>query len=422
VPDRRLQPSRPTSSVRRSRTNARLPARPANNDSAFHGDILHISKLWCQLSFDPAAAADPRRLISDTSTRLLEPRQHGRQARLCVNRHPIVACGAVDRHVPLPDIFEYVSPWALARVAPPAAAPGPGAQQGPSGNLEVRGLLMDNRIAADSIGHNHLAVSGTHAAVDPLGGSHRAIHNRGKKRMRREQPVLPDHSHPPKQTAAVVDQAKAVNAQSAAAAGQVELLRAQTESLWRQSDAAEAALNASIRPLITSVPRPTIMRIPIEQTDVWRMVPSQVRQVPPATEIDASEIREAKIDDRPTLLVPVRNVGSGVARLVRAALSTERLVTPSIYVQTKTPPSVIGVDEVANIVFSTGEEHEPMPGWLEILLGGDEPLLVEVRYTDVAGRQETATTIVLKRNYRGQFRTERVSLLVEPHLTTLPLR
>jgi hypothetical protein len=75
------------------------------------------------------------------------------------------------------------------------------------------------------------------------------------------------------QPEAMTAQAEAVGRQSEATTRQVELLKEQAAASGRQSDAAEAALNASIQPLITSVPRPTMTRIRVPMGLLGRSVP-----------------------------------------------------------------------------------------------------------------------------------------------------
>jgi hypothetical protein len=79
------------------------------------------------------------------------------------------------------------------------------------------------------------------------------------------------------------------------------------------------------------------------------------------------------------------------------------------------PPSVAATDQVVQIDFSS--ESEPYPGWTETLIMSSEPLLVEVAYSDVAGRQESTTHIVIEKNPSGRYRATRVDLDATPRFT-----
>jgi len=57
--------------------------------------------------------------------------------------------------------------------------------------------------------------------------------------------------------------------------------------------------------------------------------------------------------------------------------------------------SAIAPSQIVTVVF---EHQEPEPGWLEELLTSkNEALIIEVTYTDISGRQETATRLDLNR-------------------------
>jgi hypothetical protein len=157
-------------------------------------------------------------------------------------------------------------------------------------------------------------------------------------------------------------------------------------------------------------------------TDVWRMVPSRQRPLQPSAEMDVSEIVAGGFDDGYRLIVPVRNVGAGVARLVRAAASYERQLTPQIHIHLVDPPSVVAPGETVRLLFRSGEEFEPVSVWLDILLRADEPLLVEIAYLDVVERQQSATLIVIRRNEKGRYVVRDVRLLAGRNVTLLPFR
>ena len=89
------------------------------------------------------------------------------------------------------------------------------------------------------------------------------------------------------------------------------LLRSQADATHRQSVAAEAALNASARPLLIDIPRHTMKTIQVqEKAGIKR-----------PEEVDLSVIRSETSERAHTgrMTVPVRNVGAGAGLGLAAA-------------------------------------------------------------------------------------------------------
>ena len=219
-----------------------------------------------------------------------------------------------------------------------------------------------------------------------------------------------------KQTQAVVDQADAVKAQTDATAQQVELLRQQTEAAARQSTAAEAALNASVQPLLVDVPYGTILRVAPSRRRT--MTAAQGGTAAQSSESDASAIYWNVSEHRTMLSFRVQNVGQGAARLQRYVLTYVRDFTSPVSVRVERS-RVVAPGQLTLLTFSSDDEPSDERGWLTFLLESDEPLAVEMVYTDVAGRQGTATRLHLQKNSDGIYHVNYVDALVEPRFTRL---
>lgn len=175
----------------------------------------------------------------------------------------------------------------------------------------------------------------------------------------------------------------------------------------RSAKAAEDALDASVRPLVTDVPRHTMGKVSLSgyrmlQPASWAS--GGLAIAPGATgplEIDVSRIvssydvrKDLGSDSEVYLTVPVRNIGPGVALVVAARLARSRddLRQTEPYANAEMP-STIAPSQVVHMTF---QHHEPTKGWLIALLqGGDQNMVVEVAYTDVSGRLRTATRLWL---------------------------
>ncbi len=180
--------------------------------------------------------------------------------------------------------------------------------------------------------------------------------------------------------------ADAAKSTAAAAERELELVRAQADAARRQTEAAEAALQASIKPLLVGVPldyRPAAAR--------------DSRSMSRSASTDFS-VRSGVGDQRTgSLSVPVRNVGAGVARGLSAVVTVARRDAIGEPVARGYAPSLIVAGEIDRVTF----EDTPGPASVAAvtplvrLLQSDDDLVVEVAYSDVAGRQEAATSLYL---------------------------
>lgn len=188
--------------------------------------------------------------------------------------------------------------------------------------------------------------------------------------------------------------ADASESTAAAAQRELELLGDQTEAAKRQGEAAEAALSASVRPLLIDVPVHTMRTIQVQE---------QPGETHPAT-LDISVIAASVFEDTRTaqLTVPVRNVGSGVARGVAAAVTVAGKDVVGSAIARGTAPSVIAAGESNWIWFedtagpASSAAQTPLVG----LLRTEEDLVVEVAYCDAAGRQIAASSLYLTKSGR----------------------
>lgn len=160
-----------------------------------------------------------------------------------------------------------------------------------------------------------------------------------------------------------------------AAAQELEILRGQADAAQRQSEVAEAALNASIRPLILDVPR---------ESDRYPRAFGPRDAQPGSDEAPENDFGIGFTPDHHTLVLPVRNVGAGVARMIAATVATEdSLVHGNV-------PSVIAAGETDFVSFWPVDFMAPEPFAL-----GRTIVYIEVAYSDIAGSQESATRFQL---------------------------
>jgi hypothetical protein len=122
-------------------------------------------------------------------------------------------------------------------------------------------------------------------------------------------------------------------------------------------------------------------------------------------------------DDNAYMRVPVRNIGAGVARLLGTILTVARNdAIGEPLVSAAQVPSVIAPAEVGYLFFSS--ESEPHPGAVKRPVQSAEILVVEIAYSDVAGRQEAASQIDLKREKDDRFHVGAVRPLVPRQYTS----
>ena len=216
---------------------------------------------------------------------------------------------------------------------------------------------------------------------------------------------------------ALKTRALATSGQETADAAKQELLllRSQTDAAQRQSVAAEAALNASARPLLIDIPRHTMKTIQVQERP----------GVEHPEEIDLSVIT-SRIDQSPRagqMMVPVRNVGAGVALgLAAAAGLVIELEAAGATVAHGEAPSVIAAGESAAVWFedTAGVASAAAEPPLAYLLRAGADLVVEVAYCDVSGRQEAATSLYLTKSGTTD-RTYRVTGVEPGHSPRLTL-
>jgi hypothetical protein len=195
--------------------------------------------------------------------------------------------------------------------------------------------------------------------------------------------------------------ADAAQLTAAAAQQELELLRDQTDAAKRQSEAAEAALNASVLPVLLDIPQHTMFQLP---TEITARLPYRQLGGPVPTEVDLSVISATDSDDFPSLVVPVRNVGAGVALGIDAAVYMEADEGVVVYGEA---PSAIAVGGHDHVWFGGPEERlgERAPvvvdqDALRRVLRSGQDLVVEIAYSDVSGRQEAAASLHLTRSGR----------------------
>lgn len=173
-------------------------------------------------------------------------------------------------------------------------------------------------------------------------------------------------------------------------------MRQQGVTMQRQTEAAEEALNASVRPLVVDVPRRTTQTVALSFHEQMRCR-NRPEESPGRREIDASRIvssEDVEESEPPFLTVPIRNVGPGVALVVAARLAVASQDLRNVLSANGEMTNVIAPGEIVRVTF---QHHEPQPGWLLQRMRSDEALVVEIAYTDVSGRQPTASRLSLAR-------------------------
>jgi hypothetical protein len=170
-----------------------------------------------------------------------------------------------------------------------------------------------------------------------------------------------------------------------AARQELDLLRDQADAARRQGDVAEAALNASVRPLLIDVARHTLRDTPLNVA-----ITSDGQSTGAATRpVDFSIIRWDIRENDAWPRVPVRNVRARVARVIAAAVTVSREGAIGEPVVSGVVPSVIGAGEHAYVMFrATADTEERRFADLSRLLQSEEEIVVEVACSDLAGRQE----------------------------------
>jgi hypothetical protein len=123
-----------------------------------------------------------------------------------------------------------------------------------------------------------------------------------------------------------------------AANEELVFLRTQTDAAQRQSRAAEEALIASVVPVLLDTPRYTMFQVPKKILE--RLGYRSPLGPPVPSEIDLSIISANDSATFPSLVVPVRNMGAGVALGLAAAVTIEAMPTP---IARGEPPSAIAV-------------------------------------------------------------------------------
>jgi hypothetical protein len=194
-----------------------------------------------------------------------------------------------------------------------------------------------------------------------------------------------------------------------AAQQELSLLRNQAEAAQRQSVAAEAALNASARPLLIDIPRHTMKTIQVQERP----------GVKHPEEVDLSVIA-SHIDESPRaghMMIPVRNVGPGVALgLAAAAGLVIEQGAIGAQVARGRAQSVIAAGESGALWFEdvAGVASAAAETPLVYLLRSGADFVVEVAYCDVSGRQQAATSLYLTKSGTTD-RTYRVTKVDPAH-------
>jgi hypothetical protein len=178
---------------------------------------------------------------------------------------------------------------------------------------------------------------------------------------------------------------------------ELELLDKQTQAAQRQSVVAEAALSASVAPLIVDVP-PYTMRPGPPRTTINPEGLGNVER----TERDVSLIRYADGRDACVMTVPIQNVGSGAARIQRAALVPLGVQTSTDPVLSESP-SVVPRDEIRELIFRP-DNRQALKHLVE---GLPVDLALQVSYCDVSGRQPASTVLTLRRSPSHSARPDR---------------
>lgn len=180
----------------------------------------------------------------------------------------------------------------------------------------------------------------------------------------------------------------------------------------QQTKAAEGALNASLRPLIIDIPRHTTRTIQLQDR------PGEKRPVEIDLSVISSDIAESTRTG--SLTVPVRNVGPGVALGLAAAVTFAHGDLVGAPVARGEAPSVIAPGEPEAIWFedTAGPASAAAETPLVRLLKEGEDLVVEIAYSDVAGRVSASSLTLTKSGTTDRtHRVTRVDPGHEPRLT-----
>jgi hypothetical protein len=151
--------------------------------------------------------------------------------------------------------------------------------------------------------------------------------------------------------------------------------------------------------------------------------PSGIGRLGPS-EIDLSVITANDSADAASLVVPMRNVGAGVALGIAAAVTVAREGAIGEPIVRGEPDSAIAVGDHGHLWFGGPDERlgeratvigDPeQRAHLRHLLALGEDLAVEIAYSDASGRQQVATTFYLTKGGRMD-RAYRVTRVVPRH-------
>jgi hypothetical protein len=205
-----------------------------------------------------------------------------------------------------------------------------------------------------------------------------------------------------------------------AAQQELEVVARQAEAAQRQSEIAEAALGASIRPLIVDVPHGTFREVarnpfPVVTTraawppDTSKQDVSVVFVLPESAEQSERGLRYLNVS------APMRNVGSGVAMLINVWLVVpfadgQPTRAMGVVDQQALPPGEVTYARFESIQGDT--DHAAV--WDAVIERGDE-VEVLIDYTDLAGQQRSKTSLFLRplgEDYESYFVYHAKSVLV----------
>ena len=181
---------------------------------------------------------------------------------------------------------------------------------------------------------------------------------------------------------------------------QVTAVREHAEAAQKQSTLAEAALNASIRPLLVEVPPGMVKEVKAWNWFAFGVLGTQEKQRD-TEKIDISRVR-FKIDEdgeeqtsEIDMTVPIRNVGVGPAMLRGVRLEVPLEDGGVHIVVGRAEHSTLPVAEATNLLFEVPygtADWEPLRSAAERRAN----LTAEAIYTDLGGKQESRTLIHLK--------------------------
>jgi len=185
-----------------------------------------------------------------------------------------------------------------------------------------------------------------------------------------------------------------------AAQKELELLREQTEAARQQSETAQAALRASIRPILVDVPENTLREIK------WHggaaAVTSGGSPHEGTRKVDISMVSVSIEEDHPEigphiiLAAPVRNVGAGVAMIRDVRWLIGRSGAGVHIVVGTARQKTVPVGEHAELRFEVpygAADYQPSYEAIE----REKDLLVEVIYADLGAQQVSRTQLSLRR-------------------------